>query len=61
MGRYVWVSTDPETQSIIHRKSGASDKILGAIISSYCSEFEDLDGKGHGVKLETTNMTVCAC
>lgn len=31
---------------------------LGTIISSYCSEFEDLDGKGHGVKLETTNMTV---
>lgn len=31
---------------------------LGAIISSYNSEFENLDGKGHGVKLETTNMTV---
>lgn len=36
-----------------------SDKeLLGTIISSYCSEFENLDGKGHGVNLETTNMTV---
>ncbi|KAL8359746.1 hypothetical protein RB598_008225 [Gaeumannomyces tritici] len=26
----------------------------GGIITSYCSEFEDLDGKGHGVKLEAT-------
>lgn len=33
----------------------------GTIISSYCTEFEDLDGKGHGVKLETTNMTVRCC
>lgn len=35
-----------------------ADETSGTIISSYCSEFEDLDGKGHGVKLETTNMTV---
>lgn len=34
---------------------------LGAIITSYCSEFENLDGKGHGVKLETTNMTPYTC
>lgn len=30
----------------------------GGIITSVCSEFENLDGKGHGVKLETTNMLV---
>ncbi|KAI0128933.1 GMC oxidoreductase [Xylariales sp. AK1849] len=28
----------------------------GSSITSLCSEFEDLDGKGHGVKLETLNM-----
>ncbi|KAK7425354.1 hypothetical protein QQZ08_008140 [Neonectria magnoliae] len=28
----------------------------GGIITSVCSEFEDLDGAGHGVKLETTCM-----
>ncbi|KAF3769946.1 long-chain fatty alcohol dehydrogenase [Cryphonectria parasitica EP155] len=33
----------------------------GAIITSYCSELEDLDGHGHGVKLETTNMTPYTC
>lgn len=33
----------------------------GAIITSYCSEFENLDGQGHGVKLETTNMTPYTC
>lgn len=33
----------------------------GAIITSYCSQFEDLDGCGHGVKLETTNMTPYTC
>lgn len=36
----------------------ADHGVLGAIITSYCSEFEDLDGHGHGVKLETMNMTV---
>lgn len=30
----------------------------GGIITSYCSEFQDLDGKGHGVKLEPTAMVV---
>ncbi|KUI56253.1 Long-chain-alcohol oxidase FAO2 [Cytospora mali] len=33
----------------------------GAIITSYCSEFENLDGQGHGAKLETTNMTPYTC
>ncbi|KAK2604864.1 hypothetical protein N8I77_007759 [Diaporthe amygdali] len=33
----------------------------GAIITSYCSQFENLDGHGHGVKLETTNMTPYTC
>ncbi|KAF2120283.1 hypothetical protein BDV96DRAFT_485921 [Lophiotrema nucula] len=28
----------------------------GAILTSVVSEFENLDGKGHGVKLEATNM-----
>ncbi|KAI2639735.1 long-chain fatty alcohol dehydrogenase [Hypomontagnella submonticulosa] len=28
----------------------------GAILTSVCSSFEDLDGKGHGVKLEPTSM-----
>ncbi|KAH6896981.1 hypothetical protein B0T10DRAFT_556827 [Thelonectria olida] len=28
----------------------------GGIITSYCPEFENLDGTGHGVKLETTCM-----
>lgn len=30
----------------------------GSIISSYCTEFTNLDGNGHGVHLETTTMTV---
>jgi hypothetical protein len=30
----------------------------GGIITSYCSEFEDLDCTGHGVKLEPTCMVV---
>jgi hypothetical protein len=30
----------------------------GGIITSYNSEFENLDGKGHGVKLEPTCMVV---
>lgn len=30
----------------------------GGIITSYCSEFENLDGTGHGVKLEPTSMIV---
>ncbi|KAG8166075.1 hypothetical protein KVR01_004627 [Diaporthe batatas] len=33
----------------------------GAIITSYNSQFENLDGHGHGVKLETTNMTPYTC
>ncbi|KAF4120815.1 GMC oxidoreductase [Geosmithia morbida] len=32
----------------------------GPILSSVCSEFENLDGKGHGVKLETTCMSTFA-
>jgi choline dehydrogenase-like flavoprotein len=28
----------------------------GGILTSYCTAFEDLDGKGHGVKLEPTMM-----
>ncbi|KAI1375020.1 long-chain fatty alcohol dehydrogenase [Hypoxylon crocopeplum] len=28
----------------------------GGILTSVCSSFENLDGKGHGVKLEPTNM-----
>ncbi|KAI2630749.1 long-chain fatty alcohol dehydrogenase [Hypoxylon sp. NC1633] len=28
----------------------------GAILTSVCTSFENLDGKGHGVKLEPTNM-----
>lgn len=30
----------------------------GGIITSYCGEFENLDKKGHGVKLETLCMVV---
>ena len=30
----------------------------GSIITSYSSEFENLDQKGHGVKLEPTCMVV---
>lgn len=30
----------------------------GAIISSYSSEFDNLDGHGHGVKLETVCSVV---
>lgn len=30
----------------------------GSSITSVCSEFENLDGQGHGVKLETVNMVV---
>lgn len=30
----------------------------GSSITSLCSEFENLDGRGHGVKLETVNMLV---
>ncbi|KAG6364880.1 hypothetical protein INS49_006484 [Diaporthe citri] len=37
------------------------ERTHGAIITSYCSQFEDLDGHGHGVKLETTNMTPYTC
>ncbi|POS71031.1 long chain fatty alcohol oxidase [Diaporthe helianthi] len=33
----------------------------GGIITSYNYEFENLDGHGHGVKLETTNMTPYTC
>lgn len=38
-----------------------TDTRLGAIITSYNSQFENLDGNGHGVKLETTNMTPYTC
>lgn len=31
---------------------------VGGIITSYNSEFENLDGQGHGVKLEQADMTV---
>jgi hypothetical protein len=31
----------------------------GSSITSLCTEFDNLDGKGHGVKLETVNMLVC--
>lgn len=41
--------------------SQRADCHAGAIITSYCSQFEDLDGHGHGVKLETTNMTPYTC
>lgn len=30
----------------------------GGIITTYSGEFENLDGKGHGVKLEPTCMVV---
>lgn len=30
----------------------------GSCITSICDLFENLDGKGHGVKLETMNMVV---
>lgn len=39
-------------------KDQNTELCAGTIITSYCSEFENLDGRGHGVKLETTNMTV---
>lgn len=32
---------------------------VGGIITSYCSEFENLDNAGHGVKIETVCMVVC--
>lgn len=49
------------THERILRARHRTNSHLGAIITSYCSEFENLDGHGHGVKLETTNMTPYTC
>ena len=39
-----------------------SDSLLpGGIITSYSTTFENLDGAGHGVKLEPTSMIVRSC
>ena len=35
-----------------------SNTLLGGIITSYCSSFENIDGHGHGTKLEATCMVV---
>lgn len=32
----------------------------GGIITSVCTSFENLDGRGHGTKIETTSMMVSA-
>lgn len=50
-----------QAQQEISRTSHHANLHPGAIITSYCSQFEDLDGHGHGVKLETTNMTPYTC
>ena len=33
----------------------------GGILTAVCGEYENLDGKGHGVKLEATNMVPSSC
>lgn len=53
-----WEGMFEQSLVLSHGHTCDSDNKLGTIISSYCSEFENLDGNGHGVKLETTNMTV---
>lgn len=50
-----------QAQQEISQESHHANLHPGAIITSYCSQFEDLDGQGHGVKLETTNMTPYTC
>lgn len=50
-----------QVQQEISQNSHHANFRPGAIITSYCSQFEDLDGQGHGVKLETTNMTPYTC
>lgn len=36
----------------------STDNLSGGIITSYSSSFENLDGHGHGTKLEATCMVV---
>jgi len=45
--------------SVKESRLGGADAGAGGIITSYCSEFENLDGTGYGVKLEPTCMVVC--
>src|SRR4051794_26228190 len=44
-------------RSLMDRKA-YTQSTIGGIITAYISEFENLDNKGHGVKIETTCMVV---